>query len=329
MTSKDSLTLRSYIISLYPLGEAYLRLFREKVDGQVEVVTVSSIPTRGRFGVFVYLYGLRADTVYLAVPDKADEPFLSILGLAALIVRARTRRIVEPDFSTRAFGFVRGVANAHLLAQTLFVGLARLVYDWFRLRGLHYAKRIPVSGNAVKRVLYLKDNSGPATSEGGSAAHTRGVIGGLLANGYDVDVVWAGRKPVLSSEITADTYQVPSPQHYVIPGEVNHYTQNANFVKFIRGLNPGRYGFVYQRLSLGNFAGVIMSRLYGLALVLEYNGSEVWLSRNWGRPLMFEKLAQQVERVCLKHAHTVVTVSDALRDELITRGVEENRHLNN
>ncbi len=325
MTFKDTFTPQSYIISLYPLGEDYLRLFREKVDRRTEQVSVSSIPAKGYFGVFAHLYALRADTVYLAVPDEADRPLLPILGLVALVVRARRRWIVEPDFSKRAFGLAKGLANALIMAGTLSVGLVRLVRNWFHMGGLLNAARIPVAGNGIKRVLYLKDNFGPTPCVGGSVAHTRGVIGGILANGYDVDVAWSSRQPALPRGKAIETYQVPSPEHFVIPGEVNHYAQNSMFVNFIRGLNQERYGFIYQRISLGNFAGVLLSRLRGLPLILEYNGSEVWLSRNWGRLLVFEKLAERVERVCLKHAHMIVTVSETLREELITRGVEENR----
>jgi glycosyltransferase involved in cell wall biosynthesis len=60
-------------------------------------------------------------------------------------------------------------------------------------------------------------------------------------------------------------------------------------------------------------------------LVLEYNGSEVWVARNWGRALRYERLALAAEEASLRHAQLVVTVSEALRDELVDRGVEAER----
>src|SRR4029079_636814 len=56
-----------------------------------------------------------------------------------------------------------------------------------------------------------------------------------------------------------------------------------------------------------------------------YNGSEVWVARNWGRPLRYESLALAAEGASFRHAHLVVTVSRVLADELVTRGVEPAR----
>ncbi len=78
-------------------------------------------------------------------------------------------------------------------------------------------------------------------------------------------------------------------------------------------------------MSIANYTGVAASRRLNVPLILEYNGSEAWIARNWGRPLRFQALAEDVEAVSLRHAHLVVTVSDVLRDELIERGVSPER----
>jgi glycosyltransferase involved in cell wall biosynthesis len=93
-------------------------------------------------------------------------------------------------------------------------------------------------------------------------------------------------------------------------------------------VNSRSFGFIYQRLSLANYAGVSLSREQMLPLIIEYNGSEVWVQKNWGRALQFQKTAALAEEVCLKHAHLIVTISDVLRDELISRGVEPDRIVN-
>ena len=46
--------------------------------------------------------------------------------------------------------------------------------------------------------------------------------------------------------------------------------------------------FVYQRYSLHNYAGLQLARRLRVPFVLEYNGSEIWMSRHWGRPLNYE-----------------------------------------
>jgi glycosyltransferase involved in cell wall biosynthesis len=78
-------------------------------------------------------------------------------------------------------------------------------------------------------------------------------------------------------------------------------------------------------MSIANYAGVVLSRHWGIPLVLEYNGSEAWIAANWGRRLRYHDHAVDVENVCLRHAHVIVTISDVLRDELIAKGVEPQR----
>jgi glycosyltransferase involved in cell wall biosynthesis len=68
-----------------------------------------------------------------------------------------------------------------------------------------------------------------------------------------------------------------------------------------------------------------LSRKFRVPLVIEYNSSEAWVANRWGDPLKFPRTALQVEDACLRHAHLVVTVSEALKQELIGRGVEQDR----
>jgi len=63
--------------------------------------------------------------------------------------------------------------------------------------------------------------------------------------------------------------------------------------------------------------------------ILEYNGSEIWMSRHWGRPLKYENLASQIELLNLNAADLIVVVSRAMRDELVARRVDEHRVLVN
>jgi glycosyltransferase involved in cell wall biosynthesis len=78
-------------------------------------------------------------------------------------------------------------------------------------------------------------------------------------------------------------------------------------------------------MSIDNYSGVTLSRNSGIPLILEYNGSEAWAAKNWGKPLRFHDLAVMAEEVCLRHAHLIVTISEVLRDELIDRGISPDR----
>jgi glycosyltransferase involved in cell wall biosynthesis len=80
--------------------------------------------------------------------------------------------------------------------------------------------------------------------------------------------------------------------------------------------------FIYQRYSANNFAGVKLARTLRVPFIIEYNGSELWVHRHWGKPLPHEALAEQIELANLRGAHVVVVVSQALKDELVVRGIE-------
>jgi glycosyltransferase involved in cell wall biosynthesis len=111
-----------------------------------------------------------------------------------------------------------------------------------------------------------------------------------------------------------------------LPPELNVYRFNRKFSHQLRAKATNRsYSFVYHRLSVGNISGITLSRELRVPLILEYNGSEAWVSRNWGTPLRHHDVAVAAEEACLRHAHLIVTVSDALREELISRGIEADR----
>jgi len=61
--------------------------------------------------------------------------------------------------------------------------------------------------------------------------------------------------------------------------------------------------------------------LFQLPFVLEYNGSEVWMAKHWGTPMRFSKWAAEIEIANLRAADAVVVVSQALKDELVGRGI--------
>ena len=87
---------------------------------------------------------------------------------------------------------------------------------------------------------------------------------------------------------------------------------------------------VYQRYALGSAAGLDLARRLGVPLILEFNGSEIWTSKNWGDGAlpMLEALTA-LEQRNLTDASLIVVVSDVLRDQLVEQGIDERRVLVN
>jgi glycosyltransferase involved in cell wall biosynthesis len=65
-----------------------------------------------------------------------------------------------------------------------------------------------------------------------------------------------------------------------------------------------------------------------IPLILEYNGSELWVASHWD-PARFLGLLKLCERACIRAAFLIVVVSEALRNELLQQGVPEDRILVN
>lgn len=314
-----------HLISQYPVTRDYIEKIKGIIGDDLEPVVVSTITAAGYLGVLKYFWRLSSEGIFLPVIESSGRPLLAPLQILVQLSNTSRYSIIEPDLSLRNLGLFDALSSGVRFALGTLFGAMASFFAWYRLGLLLKARRVPLINEALDRVLYLKTSLWLGIQAGGSVAHTAGVVGGLLENGLNVDFA-SVEAPVNLPLNDALKIKTITPQKaYIIPREFNTYRHNQPFIKETLPLLREGGGVIYQRLSLGNYAGVALSRRFGLPLVMEYNGSESWLSKNWGTPLTFEKLAMRAEEVCLRHAHMVVTVSDVLRDELISRGVEADR----
>ncbi len=176
--------------------------------------------------------------------------------------------------------------------------------------------------------LYLRSDLSFGVRAGGSVGHIAGVVNELEH--------FAGRPMLVTTDEIA-TLQPGVEQHLVAPPEAFwNFKELPTFVlndtletEAVRALGDRTPAFVYQRYSLNNYTGVRLARMLGVPLVIEYNGSEIWMSRHWGRPLKYEALSERIEHLNLRAADLVVVVSRAMQDEIVGRGVDPSRVLIN
>src|SRR3546814_12827885 len=96
---------------------------------------------------------------------------------------------------------------------------------------------------------------------------------------------------------------IPPPKTSGVPYGLNNYRFQSTFAEVAANLlKKQTYGFIYHRLSAVNYLGVILSRRHRLPLIVEYNGSEAWVAKNWGRAMSFSGLAVMAEDAMLRHA---------------------------
>jgi len=169
--------------------------------------------------------------------------------------------------------------------------------------------------------VYLRTDLAFGLRSGGSLGHIAGVL-----NHLDV---FSG-KPILLTTDTIPTVRKDLETYLISPSkefwdfkELPSINFNKTFEqdakKYLKDKKPS---FIYQRYSANNYSGVKLARFYGVPFLLEYNGSEIWIQRHWGKPFKYESLSEKIELLNLREADVVVVVSQPMKHELVERGID-------
>lgn len=178
-----------------------------------------------------------------------------------------------------------------------------------------------------RQPLYLRTDLSFGLRAGGSVGHIAGVFNNLSA---------FGGAPVMLTTDVIPTIDPALEVHTVPPGEafweypeLPSLVLNEQFARASAHLQGRTPSFIYQRYSLNSYAGARLAVGGRVPFVLEYNGSEIWMSRHWGTPLEHEPLSAQIEMANLAIADLIVVVSRPMADELMARGVPAQKILVN
>ncbi len=217
------------------------------------------------------------------------------------------------------FRFARTLARIPLL-------LVRLRLE---LRTLARSPRGPTPALELARPpVYLRGDLIFGLTAGGSVGHVAGVLNNL--DRFTAPPVFVTTGPIPTVRRDLETHVVKPGSDFCGFEELpNFYFGSILAERAAERLAGRAASFVYQRYCFGSTAGLKLARRLGVPLVLEYNGSEVWIGENWGRPPRYRGLARLVEETLLSAADLVVVVSRALGDELRRRGVADDRVLVN
>ena len=176
--------------------------------------------------------------------------------------------------------------------------------------------------------VYLRTDLSFGVRAGGSVGHIAGVLNELAAGDHPPIMVTTAPVPTLGPAI--EVHQVAVPQRFWNFRELPALAlSDVILEEAVRVIDGRPVSFVYQRYSLDNYAGLVLAQRLRVPFVLEYNGSEIWMSRHWGQPLLYETLASRIELLNANGADLAVVVSRAMSDELARRGVDPGRVLVN
>ena len=184
-------------------------------------------------------------------------------------------------------------------------------------------------GRGKFKALFLRATLVPGTdtdSIGGLATHAAGFIAGATALGHKLDflvtsasgLAGANANPATlppSSALSATRALLELTNNLLFTGRSISYMQQRGILDL---------DFIYQRYSRFNWTGAVLSMMTGLPLLLEFNGSEVWIARHWD-PVGLIGLLKLFERVDLRAAALILVVSEAQQRELLAAGIHADR----
>ncbi len=179
-------------------------------------------------------------------------------------------------------------------------------------------------------IFYLRTDLGAHDLQaGGSVAHTLGVVEGFLGLGKKV-ICASSAMVALIRTLPLDAFcDLKMPRVLAWMGfRLNCLASNLFFtLKCLWMLRRTKILFVYQRYSLLNGVGVLVARCKRVPLVLEFNGSEVWMDTHWVNKkwMRLHFLIRYFEHLNLRRAHSIIVVSQVLKDDLVAQGFDANK----
>jgi glycosyltransferase involved in cell wall biosynthesis len=286
-----------------------------------DTIASSLFPPRKLFAL------LRAQSYDLVVVRIGSLPLSAVQGVCLLLLAAvPARRFVLAGREHGRIAFLLHAAAVAIPAGT------RELWQTTRLTR-HISRfssrpiRLPSHADSLRTALYLRVSPTLrwyGVQVGGAATHTAGVINGMIDNGVDVDVL-AAEQPEGTKRVRFRAVPVARIFHLVWA-----LTNTAHAEALVVAAQGASADFVYERYQLGSNAGLRAAAQLGIPFVLEFNGSELWVSRHWGRRASrLEKQLARLERRNLLDASLVVVVSEALRDAVLAEGVSPERVLVN
>ena len=199
--------------------------------------------------------------------------------------------------------------------------------------GIEYLTQSIKKRNRVRAIMgnspvYLRTDMSFNVVSGGSVGHIAGVLNNLQHFTGEPLFLTSDSISTVSPEI--NTYVIHPDRKYSDFRELWPLYYNTVFEKAVEKLKIDfPISFIYQRYSINNFCGLKLSLKYNVPFVLEYNGSEVWINKHWGKALKHEKLSEKIEMANLKCSDLIVVVSKVMKNELVNRGIEDKKILVN
>ena len=273
------------------------------------------------------LYKLKGEAflVFTESIEDLQEPLL--LRLTVMLHRCKETVII--DSRGQAQVFTRWGAWKILPEAVLSVAAdtCTFILSWMALQILRHRVKASrdLTASAALDVAYLYPYPMDRAQSGGAMSHVAGFLSGLSRCSARCEVFSGRLLPISPYPV----HEVRSRRRFYLLRESLALSYNLRFASEVEKNLAGHIPtFLYQRHGRYVVAGALLSHRLHRPLVLEYNGSEVWISKHWD-PARFLSWLKICEEISLRMADLITVVSDPLRQELIERGIPEERILVN
>lgn len=286
-----------------------------------ETINLSELRATGVLCSVRHLSKYSKDIIHVLDSDMQQPGSRHAVMLAALLTKSRDVKCIGPDSSMRSVRRRELVRNAVEVVCASAKNMVSALTAFLVLCWLNICPKVSTTAKQSGDALYLYPGVWGGFKVGGAIAHITGIVNAFIRSGQSLIYSSTWCPDGLSD--AARFQQIPQISDWGFPAEANLYRLESKvFFSAGRAFEGQAIRFVYSRLTLGSFGAVGLARRLKVPLVIEFNGSEVWIAQNWGRGLRFRWLAEMSERVTLRHADLIVSVSRPLLMQLKERGIE-------
>jgi glycosyltransferase involved in cell wall biosynthesis len=262
------------------------------------------------------LHGFRGQALVFYFHSLDELKYRQILECIHFLHRCRETVLCDSSRweTLRTADILRSAPEVLL---SILLDLKTLIFWWCYLQ-LRLMRAAAASGDTGSgETAYLIPSPASMGSSGGAISHIRGFLYGLKSSGRTCRV-FSGTP--LAQDAFENEIVAPRSRPYFF-WEARALSFNFVFAQGVqRHLASSPPQFLYQRHCRLSIAGALLSKSLKIPLILEYNGPEGWIADNWD-PTLFRSLINLCEEVSLRCAARIIVVSEALRAELVERGI--------
>lgn len=288
-----------------------------------EIINLEQLALLARSGgIFRKIFAYRSVRLHCDSLETLGQPFL--VAAACRMLTAGKCYFEDDEHKTLKISLFRLAALSFSFLKEQMTAKSYLKKTGLLVAGLFSQNtgKGPMEGSA----LFLRCDLPYLYMAGGSIGHIAGVVNNLEKATGSVPVFVSSREiPTVDSGVKR--YGIDRHVSYKNAGDVMSIAYNDNIRAALDSVfAKERISFLYQRSALNAFAGVECAMKHKIPFVLEYNGSEIWIAKNWGnRGIKGLSLSEQIERLTFEKADLITCVSSPLKRQLVELGIEEDK----